>query len=908
MVRGETLDVSARSDGANLHLEAGTEIQNVIGTAQDDTLTGNAHDNELSGHAGNDVLEGGDGHDALHGGEGDDTLHGGDGEDRLSGGAGRDTFIYRTAAEATGDVITDFTPGEDTIDLSALGSFVLSEDGPRAQALWTVQEGNDLRVLGDVNGTPEAPSINILLKNVSALDVGSVGITDVVRGETLDVSARPEGAKLHLEDWTGIQNAIGTNRDDRLVGTDRDNTLRGGDGHDRVYGEDWDDHLYGGSGNDHLEGGHGRDHLFGGADDDALQGGEDHDHLHGDDGDDFLQGGDGHDHLYGGSGMDTADYSDHSAPVGVVLREARETQLRVDGQVEDTLVNIENVTGGSGDDRLVGDNAANVLIGRSGDDRLYGRGGDDILTGGHGTDYLDGGAGTDTVDYSGRYGSIEVDLNGSRQVKVLIDGEEEDTLRNIENVIGGFFDDVFTGDDKANTFTGGEGYDTFIYHNAEETVGDVITDFTPGEDQIDLSALDPLPFSANGPRANSVWTEQDQNGNLKVLGDTDGNMATHEIDLTLAGVTSITGADLRLSMGVIGDVLDARGLTDPRDLNISEQSDIRVVRAGHVGHVIRGNDQSNVLIGGAGSDTFSGQTGADTFVVDATSLAQDVITDFSEEDGDILQIVSATPLTFTDTIPGAQSIWYKVGENGVTVYADTDGDATANASWVLRGITTLSAASVQTIAEEPTFDVQPVAPTGGSAPSPSSSTPSPRLDFSGSVSGVAVSLAGSSDEEPELPYDGSWEDIVRPSSNQSEVMGSPHSDWIVGNAEANVLIGSGDDDVIYGLGGADTLTGGEGEDRFVYQRAEEGGDTITDFTLGEDSIDLSVMAEECGALDWSEKAPTEYAAWHETSNTLHDGVTLYADTDGDAVADFQITLVGVTHVNKENIILDSFGW
>ncbi len=56
------------------------------------------------------------------------------------------------------------------------------------------------------------------------------------------------------------------------------------------------------------------------------------------------------------------------------------------------LVVIENATGGSGDDTLVGNAAANILTGNDGNDTFIGREGDDIIH---------GGAGSDTVRYFG---------------------------------------------------------------------------------------------------------------------------------------------------------------------------------------------------------------------------------------------------------------------------------------------------------------------------------------------------------------------------------------------------------------------------------------------------------------------------------------------------------------------------
>lgn len=56
---------------------------------------------------------------------------------------------------------------------------------------------------------------------------------------------------------------------------------------------------------------------------------------------------------------------------------------------------IENATGGSGNDSLIGNAAANVLSGNGGNDTLLGRGGNDRLFGGDGDDLLIGGDGTD---------------------------------------------------------------------------------------------------------------------------------------------------------------------------------------------------------------------------------------------------------------------------------------------------------------------------------------------------------------------------------------------------------------------------------------------------------------------------------------------------------------------------------
>ncbi|MEI6161163.1 MAG: FG-GAP-like repeat-containing protein, partial [Roseococcus sp.] len=87
-------------------------FENVTGGNGDDSLTGNALNNSLTGGAGSDTLIGG---------AGADYLDGGIGSDQLEGGLGADRFYFRSAAQATGDVIVDFSVADgDRIDLRAI--------------------------------------------------------------------------------------------------------------------------------------------------------------------------------------------------------------------------------------------------------------------------------------------------------------------------------------------------------------------------------------------------------------------------------------------------------------------------------------------------------------------------------------------------------------------------------------------------------------------------------------------------------------------------------------------------------------------------------------------------------------------------------------------------------------------
>ena len=138
-----------------------------------------------------------------------------------------------------------------------------------------------------------------------------------------------------------------------------------------------------------------------------------------------------------------ADYSDKTAAVVVTLNGATNATVTVGGVAEDTIRNIENVIGGSGGDTLTGD-ACQCAAGGAGND---------VLKGGGGNDVLDGGAGIDTADYSDKTAAVAVTLNGATNATVTVGGVAEDTIRNIENVIGGSGNDTLTGDGLANVLS-----------------------------------------------------------------------------------------------------------------------------------------------------------------------------------------------------------------------------------------------------------------------------------------------------------------------------------------------------------------------------------------------------------------------------------------------------------------------
>ena len=89
-----TVDLAAGTAVGGVDVGADTliHIEDVTGSAHDDSLSGDALDNALMGVQGNDILSGAGGDDYLDGGDGNDALDGGDGADRLFGGTGNNTL------------------------------------------------------------------------------------------------------------------------------------------------------------------------------------------------------------------------------------------------------------------------------------------------------------------------------------------------------------------------------------------------------------------------------------------------------------------------------------------------------------------------------------------------------------------------------------------------------------------------------------------------------------------------------------------------------------------------------------------------------------------------------------------------------------------------------------------------
>ncbi len=156
-------------------------IENLIGTAGNDTITGNNANNSLSG---------GNGNDTINGGLGNDTLIGGLGLDTLNGGTGNDLFDYNSVNEspvgASRDKIVGFAGAGagvgDRIDLTTIDANNLVA-GNQAFIWGGSFTAGHLRYVGGIlQGNTDADAaaeFEIQLVGTPALVVGGVG-TDIL--------------------------------------------------------------------------------------------------------------------------------------------------------------------------------------------------------------------------------------------------------------------------------------------------------------------------------------------------------------------------------------------------------------------------------------------------------------------------------------------------------------------------------------------------------------------------------------------------------------------------------------------------------------------------------------------------------------------------------------------------------
>jgi len=448
----------------------GTRPSTGTGNTINNVLTGNDVGNTLTGLAGNDTLEGGAGADTLSGGPGDDTYL-----------ADASDTLLEVSGEGTDGV---------RIELAYGGTFALAdhfENVTLTGSAYSIAVGNaaaNLIVGNGVDNDLYGRAGNDSLNGGAGADWMYGGADDdtyTVDGQAdLVFEFLGEGAdtviasanfylyagieRLILASGTGDIFGSANELDNTLVGNEGVNLLLGWDGSDTISGGEGSDLLYGVNGADALYGEAGIDVLVGGGANDTLDGGTDADLLAGEDGDDVLYGGAGFftDILVGGTGNDTLDGS--ASVASGQLRNAGDYDRMDGGANDDTYIvdtpdDLTFEAAGGGTDRVIADisgagyylypNVENLTLQGP---TPYGVGNDldNALTGSSLSNWLLGGSGNDMLNGKGN-------------------GKDAD---------GNNIPDVLFGE---------TGSDTFVFERG--TGADVIGDFTPGTDKIQLVGI-----------------------------------------------------------------------------------------------------------------------------------------------------------------------------------------------------------------------------------------------------------------------------------------------------------------------------------------------------------------------------------------------------------------------------------
>ncbi len=491
---GQGIDTLAGGDGDD-YLEGAAGDDVLGGDVGDDTMFGGSGADTLNGGADDDHLRGGSGADTLIGGTGNDTLQGGKDDDVVQGGAGNDVYVFNA-----GD-------GQDTLrDHEGKNTIVYID----AAGTRLVLGGEGFAVAGEANtwgvslNTGETVSFSRNSPLTATLPNGArIVIDDFQDGDfgihLLDQAADPVTARLiqgdlgaatppHMDDLFNIAvdpSLLGGAMPDRLWGSGGNDLITAGFGDDVVLAKGGDDRIQAHGLNDYLDGGDGDDVIEGHGDiedigetfvHETLMGGGGNDRLYaieeialtqeaivgaaiedeeyltfgatlsGGEGEDILVGSEYTDRLYGGTGRDVL--------IGLSARDyimgdfmyGPEGELPEDQPLERPPPFPRIMEVFSTFDTVEGDD--DIIFGGTGDDQIWGTGGDDWISGGAGADLIVGGPGSDIL-----YGDAGSDVLYADAISGASSPTDSDVLD------GGNGDDELFGGNADDLLFGGAGND-----------------------------------------------------------------------------------------------------------------------------------------------------------------------------------------------------------------------------------------------------------------------------------------------------------------------------------------------------------------------------------------------------------------------------------------------------------------
>ncbi len=804
-------------DGNRLALAAGIP-QSLTGTTGADTMVGGNQNDTILGLAGDDVLAGLGGSDSLQGGDGNDVLAGYSGGEGNSVGDGADTL--------DGGSGTDTLIGFDGDDLLLGGD---GNDQLRGDA------GNDTLDGGAGNDVASYRFDNLGLTGGIFFDAG--GLT----GDGVTIADGRGGT----DTLSGIESII-------------------------VVGSNFADTLSGSAGGDQITGGSGNDFIQGGAGDDF-----------------YLEGGVGNDTIDGGAGSADAAVYDLSVMTtgvkfdgGAFAQTAPATLADGRGGI-DTLMNIEvlKISGGSGNDLLIG----STLV--------------DHLAGGMGADTLIGGAGNDVFIFAGEQGVDRIrDLEAGDSILVL--GRDFTGISDVTNTGGSLLANqvgvMSLGNNATRLFIGINdvaGADLMIDLDGSFTAAD----FTLSGGRITASYA--AAYSTGDGTANTL-TGRGLNDSLNGAGGNDTLLGAGGSDTLLGG----EGDDLLFGGADTGSLSTVPDLGDSLDGGAGND----LLHGGDGADTLLGSDGNDHLRGDAGNDLLDGGSGSDTISYRFDDLGltggvsfslAEIISGNSGTVGDgrggtdtllNFETISVTGSNFADTFTGSALGDEISGMSGADLIAGGSGNDTLSGG---EGNDTISGdAGNDMIAGDGGSDSllggdgddTLAGGAGTDTLDGGSGNDTAYYDLSeGATGGVQLRVSGNF-----VQVNNSVTDTLR-LIERIEVRGSSFADTIQG--------GLGNE-TIAGMSGNDSLSGGGGNDTFLYFAADpsntgallaQGVDRIVDFAPG-DRITVQGLTFGSGTVSSGNGAGVQSGV---VQSEIVNGVTrIHIGLDSNAGADLMIEL------------------
>ena len=809
---------------------------------------------------------------------------------REGGASANDTFVAKT-----GGTLGALTEGSNlTVGGTVIGTVTTNHGGTLALSFTSALTN------GTFSGATQT-LVNSAIQQLAYTNTIDAAGTSVRIGWSFnDGNTGPQGPGTALTALgTSTVTAVGSvAAGTSSKGTANNDTLAGGDGNDTITGDAGADSLSGGAGNDTITGDAGDDTLSGGAGNDTLVGSAGNDSILGGEGSDIIDAGSstfGNDTVDGGTGTDYVSFVNLTTAVTVDLK--NHTATHALGSVV-AMTNIEGAHGSSAADVLTGGEAADKTDTTTGSrvtEWFRGNGGNDTITGGAGTDYIT------ASDYSNNSSTQPVVANLG--TGTASDGRSgTDTLVNIDFLAGGAGNDALTGgslstDTAGNFFEilrGNSGNDTLDGGNASSDGDYASSDRADYSNNSSTQAVNvnlSTGVASDGRSGTDKLIGIDQvyggAGNDTLVGGSsgetfDGGAGSDSIDggsgsdqARFIQSTSSVIVNLSAVSLTVGGKTIAAGTADDGMGGTDKLVSMENVRGSLFNDYIRGSDDttvSQVFAGDSGNDTIDGGLGIDIASYGDVPLVMGGITAslvpdaqgailVADKRGGTDTLINIEGLSGTnsgDSLTGGSGDDYLRGQGG----SDTL-DGGAGSDWALYSSDPSSV----------TINLKTGTATDG---------------WNGAKGLLAL---GGTDTL----------------NNIENAKGSDFDDRITGSDVANQLIGGSGNDTLAGGAGNDTLTGGSGSDVFFYDTSIAGAnglDTITDFGLGGDELDLrGVKMASLGSTGVS-TALTMGQALIQVGATE---TQIYLGTDTVAGADAQVTLKGVYAASDFAFTTDSTG-